>query len=53
VGDPAIIATTSAVVSDINHGKFKMLKWDRESSKYYPLTVNLYQKEEKDGSDRF
>jgi len=53
VGDPAIIASTSAVVADINHGKFKMLKWDRESSKYYPLSVNLYQKEEKYGEEQF
>tara|TARA_R110001599_G_scaffold209865_1_gene407086 strand:+ start:269 stop:628 length:360 start_codon:yes stop_codon:yes gene_type:complete len=53
VGDPSIIATTSAVVSDINNGKFKMLKWDRESAKYYPLSVNLYQKEENYGEDQF
>jgi len=53
VGDPAIIAATSAVVSDINNGKFKMLKWDRESAKYYPLSVNLYQKEENNGEDQF
>ena len=53
VGDPAIIAATSAVVSDINNGKFKMLKWDRESAKYYPLSVNLYQKEENYGEEQF
>ena len=53
MGDPAIIAATSAVVSDINNGKFKMLKWDRESAKYYPLSVNLYQKEENYGEEQF
>tara|TARA_R100000656_G_scaffold52326_1_gene41651 strand:+ start:713 stop:1072 length:360 start_codon:yes stop_codon:yes gene_type:complete len=53
VGDPSIIATTSAVVADINNGKFKMLKWDRESGKYYPLAVNLYQKEDNYDEDKF
>tara|TARA_A100000172_G_scaffold45603_1_gene28133 strand:+ start:7501 stop:7851 length:351 start_codon:yes stop_codon:yes gene_type:complete len=48
VGDPAIIAATSALVADINHGKFKVLKWDRIAGKYYPLSINLYQKEDKD-----
>ena len=48
VGDPAIIAATSALVADINHGKFKVLKWDRMAGKYYPLSINLYQKEDKD-----
>ena len=53
LGDPAIIATTSAVVADVNHGKFKMLKWDRESGRYYPLEVNLYQKENTYEQNRF
>ena len=52
-GDPSIIATTSAVVADINNGKFKVLNWDRESGKYYPLTVNLYQKEDNYDEDKF
>ena len=53
LGDPAILATTGAVVADVNQGKFKMLKWDRESAKYYPLEVNLYQKENNYEQDRF
>jgi len=48
VGDPAIIAATAALVADINHGKFNVLKWDRLAGKYYPLSINLYQKEDKD-----
>ena len=53
LGAPAILATTGAVVADVNQGKFKMLKWDRESAKYYPLEVNLYQKENNYEQDRF
>ena len=45
VGDPAIIAVAAVVASGINNGKFKLLKWDRIASKYYPLSIDLYNKE--------
>jgi len=48
IGDPAIIGVSSAIVSDMTNGKFKMLKWDRNESRYYPLEFNLYQKGEID-----
>tara|TARA_R100000152_G_C6722663_1_gene148421 strand:- start:534 stop:842 length:309 start_codon:yes stop_codon:yes gene_type:complete len=41
VGDPAAIAMTAAVASKITAGKFKLLKWDRQEKKYYPLIVNI------------
>tara|TARA_R100001369_G_C3301767_1_gene165827 strand:- start:368 stop:703 length:336 start_codon:yes stop_codon:yes gene_type:complete len=40
-GDPAAIALAAALVAKINNGKFKMLKWDRKESKYFPLHVSL------------
>ena len=43
-GDPAVIGLSSAIVSDITQGKFNLLKWDRQETKYYPLTIDLYQK---------
>ena len=45
-GDPAVIGLSSAIVSDITQGKFNLLKWDRQETKYYPLTIDLYQKGE-------
>ena len=45
-GDPAIIGLSTAIVSDITQGKFNLLKWDRQERRYYPLTFNLYEKEE-------
>tara|TARA_R100000664_G_C2758752_1_gene147930 strand:- start:937 stop:1266 length:330 start_codon:yes stop_codon:yes gene_type:complete len=40
-GDPAAIALAAALASQFNAGKFKMLKWDRQEGKYFPLEANL------------
>tara|TARA_R100000995_G_C3474816_1_gene120314 strand:- start:240 stop:545 length:306 start_codon:yes stop_codon:yes gene_type:complete len=41
LGDPSIIAVVAAVASDLNRGRFKLLKWDRRLEKYYPVEVNI------------
>ena len=46
MGDPAIIAVAGAVVSDVNGGKFKVLKWDRDEKKYYDIEIDLRGKNE-------
>ena len=43
-GDPAIIGVACSVVSDITHGKYHLLKWDRQERMYYPIAINLYEK---------
>ena len=43
-GDPSVIGLACAIASDINGGKFKLLKWDRQEKVYYPLEINLYEK---------
>ena len=43
-GDPAVIGLACAIASDINGGKFNLLKWDRQEKVYYPLEINLYEK---------
>ena len=47
-GDPAIIGVACSIVSDITGGKFKLLKWDKQERKYYPIKINLYEKGEVD-----
>ena len=47
-GDPAIIGVACSIVSDITNGKYNLLKWDRQEKKYYPITINLYEKGEID-----
>ena len=44
VGDPAIIGVACSIVSDISNGKYKLIKWDRQERKYYPIEINLYEK---------
>ena len=41
MGDPAIIAVAGAIASDINNGRFKVLKWDRNETKYYDIEIDL------------
>ena len=43
-GDPSVIGIAVAIVSDINNGRFNLLKWDRQEKVYYPLEKNLYEK---------
>ena len=43
-GDPAIIGVACYVVPDITHGKYNLLKWDRQERMYYPISINLYEK---------
>ena len=41
-GDPAIIAITAAIAAKQGNGSFRMLKWDRQEEKYYPLAVKIF-----------
>ena len=41
-GDPAIIGVACSVVSDITNGKYRLLKWDKQERRYYPIEINLY-----------
>ena len=43
-GDPAIIGLACTIVSDINGGRFNLLKWDRQEKVYYPIEINLFEK---------
>ena len=47
-GDPAIIGVACSIVSDITNGKYNLLKWDKQEKKYYPISINLYEKGEID-----
>ena len=46
IGDPAIIAVAGAIAADINNGRFKVLKWDRNESRYYDIEIDLRGKNE-------
>ena len=47
-GDPALIGVACSIVSDITNGKYNLLKWDKQEKKYYPISINLYEKGEID-----
>tara|TARA_R110000751_G_scaffold131655_4_gene234026 strand:- start:984 stop:1292 length:309 start_codon:yes stop_codon:yes gene_type:complete len=41
VGDPSIIGACCALASRHNNGRYKVLKWDRLDSRYYPIEFNI------------
>ena len=46
IGDPAIIAVAGAIASENNNGRFKVLKWDRNETKYYDIEIDLRNRNE-------
>ena len=48
IGDPALFGVACSIVSDITNGKYNLLKWDKQERKYYPISINLYEKGEID-----
>ena len=44
IGDPTAIAVVSAVASEVNHGRFKCLKWGKQERRYIPIQVDLHPK---------
>ena len=45
-GAPAIIGVACSIASDITNGKYNVLKWDKQERRYYPITINLYERGE-------
>jgi hypothetical protein len=41
-GDPVCIGIACALAASANNGRFKVLKWDRQEARYYPIEVDLY-----------
>tara|TARA_R110001606_G_scaffold51729_2_gene128440 strand:+ start:2314 stop:2685 length:372 start_codon:yes stop_codon:yes gene_type:complete len=41
LGDPAIIGISFAIASNLNHGRVKLLKWDRQEKIYYDVKISL------------
>ena len=49
-GDPALILIAGVIASETTGGKFKLLKWDKQERRYYPISINIYEKGEIDES---
>lgn len=41
IGDPAAIGMATAIAAQANNGRFKLLKWDREHERYYPVSIDI------------
>ena len=40
IGDPSVIAAAAMVASEINHGRVKLLKWDRQLREYIAIQLD-------------
>ena len=52
MGDPAAMGIACCIASDMNRGKFKILKWDKVQKRYYSVSVNINEKGEIDEQDK-
>ena len=52
MGDPAAMGIACCVASEMNRGKFKILKWDKMQKRYYSVQVNQNEKGEIDEQDK-
>lgn len=41
VGDWLLVGAAQAVAAHVNHGRYRLLKWDRETNRYYEVRVDL------------
>jgi len=44
IGDPVAIAIAAMIASNWNNGKIKVLKWDRQEKIYFPIEIELFNK---------
>lgn len=42
VGDPASIAAACAIAAEMNSGRVKLLRWDRQSRNYLVIKLDTY-----------
>jgi hypothetical protein len=40
-GDPASMMAAGMIASSLNHGRVKVLRWDRQSRAYIPLQIDV------------
>jgi len=41
IGDPAAIGIACSVAAQRTGGRYKMLKWDRQEQRYFPITIDI------------
>lgn len=44
VGDPTVMFVAAMVLSDLNRGKCRMLKWDRQAKQYISVDIDIFRR---------
>jgi hypothetical protein len=53
IGDPVCIGVAVAMACKWNQGRANLLKWDRQTSVYFPVLIDLFEKEGKYAKESF
>lgn len=48
IGDPAMIGLATSIAARINMGRYKVLKFDRQTYEYFPIEFDLNERNKKD-----
>lgn len=46
IGDPAVIALSAVILSEITGGNYRILKWDRQTKTYYSIVISMDDEDE-------
>jgi len=41
IGDPAAIGIACSIAAQVTGGRYKMLKWDRQEKRYFPIAIDI------------
>ena len=53
IGDPSMIGLACSVAADYNRGRYKVLKYDRRSFTYYPIQIDINERNNYDRQSLF
>jgi len=44
IGDPSMIGLCCTIAADVNRGRYKLLKYDRHTHSYFPIPIDIHER---------
>tara|TARA_R100001129_G_scaffold182003_1_gene161996 strand:+ start:436 stop:789 length:354 start_codon:yes stop_codon:yes gene_type:complete len=48
IGDPSMIGLACSIAADVNIGRYKVLKYDRRTYTYFPIQIDIHERNNHD-----